>query len=258
MLVAVAGVLSKLSESIPVVLVVDDLQWMDRPSWDVVLFALRRMRPMARPVALVSTWRSDIGDDNVIEDLFAIAGTVDLMVERLSDQHTGELIIHVAPSLSDADLTRLVGLAAGVALFAVELARHGVGPGGDLPASIDGSFGRRLRGLSPALRTAIGLCVFTSERTVAVLTSCIGDEFVGGALDELAEADLASALGHRVVLRHPFVAASVESRTGPSERRRLHQLLAGAATSATSRAFHLRELHAPPHAATAFAMKGGG
>ena len=164
---AVRSILASLAKDRPTLIVIDDLQWFDSPSWDAVMFAFRRLRQSPLRVSLGATWRVGEGDTERLESFFAEFAGIDLSVGPLSDASISAIVAGHAPSLSTGERALVVDRAGGYPLFAVELTRH---PTADaLPASVDASFGRRLRLLSDDALEAIGLCALSTEPSIEVL-----------------------------------------------------------------------------------------
>lgn len=256
---AVRTVLAGLSKGRALVVAIDDLQWVDNQTLEALLFALPRLRLANRSVGLLATWRLGEGTSATIDAIFAEAGSRELRVEPLTDSSIATIVALTSPGLSEPDVRRRTALAAGIPLFAVELARHHVADGDKnetLPVSIDASFGRRLRKLSTGAHDVIGLCALSVSPSVALLSACLGKSFVEVALDELVHADLATYNSDAVQLRHPLVATAVVGRQSTAEVRRLRELLAHHAPSQTEAAHHLRALHFAPHNDTAVALVG--
>lgn len=116
----------------PVLLAVEDAQWLDRPSWDVLTFVARRLT--SDPVVLVMAMR----DGAECERRLASAGLPELRVEPLAEEPAVALLAYRAPGLSPALRARVLSEAGGNPLGLVELAVVAArfGPDALLPASL--------------------------------------------------------------------------------------------------------------------------
>ncbi len=115
---AFAGVLSLLAEHAaqqPVLVLIDDAQWLDGGTLDAMFFAARRLH--AERVAIVVAQRSDARTP--------FTGFDELRLEPLSEEQALALARrHALPELGDRTLAGLVDTAAGNPLAVVELARR--------------------------------------------------------------------------------------------------------------------------------------
>ena len=151
------GLLGASAESGPLLIVVDDAQWMDAGSLDAIMFAFRRLRDQA--VALVIATRPDVGWPGSFGDL------VEISLDPLDAESARALVIdRGARALDGEAIDQVVALAAGIPLALIELARAG---STRVPRPTDRSdasdrlsdrlmnrlFGRRINGLSSAGET---------------------------------------------------------------------------------------------------------
>src|SRR5579859_410115 len=113
--VAAFQLICEVADSVPVVLIVDDAQWLDRPTLGVIAFIGRRLE--AEHVVLVAARRS--GQPTPLDD--ARLPTVDL--ERLSASAAARLLDRQAPELHPVLRARVLAEASGNPLALVELAR---------------------------------------------------------------------------------------------------------------------------------------
>ena len=97
----------------PLLLVVEDAQWLDRPSGDVLAFVARRLE--SEPIALLAAVRE--GYASVLGE----AGLPELRLEGLEAAAAGALLAAHAPALAPRVRERLLGEAAGNPLALMEL-----------------------------------------------------------------------------------------------------------------------------------------
>ena len=153
---AVHGVLTQLAEEKPLVVAVDDVQWLDTPSAVVLGFAVRRLR--SGPIALLVAWRTDDGAAPAPLELdrSGLADTMErLALPALSFGAVQRLLqrrLDIVPPRPV--LRRLYELSAGNPFFALELGcalRGGtleLEPGERLPVPLEGVVGTRLEPVS--------------------------------------------------------------------------------------------------------------
>src|SRR6202171_537394 len=113
--VAVFQLICEVADSMPLVLVVDDAQWLDRSTLSVIAFIGRRLE--AEHIALVAAIRS--GQSTPLDD--ARLPTLDL--ERLSAPAAARMLDRQAPELHPVLRARVLAESSGNPLALVELAR---------------------------------------------------------------------------------------------------------------------------------------
>jgi DNA-binding CsgD family transcriptional regulator len=223
--VGTLGLLAAAAERSPLLVVVDDLQWVDAPSREAILFAARRLPddPVATLVAVRGAAVSTEGLD-------------ELRLEPLDDGAAREVMAESA--LAPAVATRVLAAAAGNPLALVELPRaltpdqrDGAAPipdpmpGGEAPARL---FGHRLSALDD--RTRLALVVIAASTTEDMRGATRAMDLLGIdaqlALAGLEEAGLVSVSGGRVQFRHPLVRSAAYAGASADERRRCHRALA--------------------------------
>ncbi|EIV93291.1 response regulator containing a CheY-like receiver domain and an HTH DNA-binding domain [Frankia sp. QA3] len=250
-----AGALSLLAaagEDRPLVLLVDDLQWVDPPSRQALLFVARRLA--AERVAMLLAVRSQAAS------VWEGAGLPGVEVTGLSSPDCADLLaargVRAAPHVL-ADLVRRVGGNPSALLEAVASLREaqlgGHEPVGELPLpgrSWERAWSERLDDLPEATRAA--LVVLAAGNTVPVATLGRALTAVSGSLADLdaahdaglvraldiaagdatcrfpqAAADVPSAgAGQGLAFAHPLLRAVVLRRAAPSARLRAYQALA--------------------------------
>jgi DNA-binding CsgD family transcriptional regulator len=239
---AVLSLLSEVADERPLVCVVDDEQWLDRASAQVLGFAARRLG--AESVGLVLAARVPSSD---------IAGLPDLVVERLGEADARALLDAVLTGPLDTRVRdQIVAETQGNPLALLEL------PRGLTPQALAGGFGlpsamRLSGGIEENFRRRAGVLPDQTRRLLLVAAAePIGDPvLVWGAASRLGIGAEASApaiaaglveFGMRVRFRHPLVRSVVYGSALPQERQLVHAALA-AVTDARHdpdrRAWHL-------------------
>ena len=157
---AVTGLIAQSSDDQRLMLVLDDLQWADPASLQLLTFVAGQL--VDRPVLLVCTVRElEVGrNDGVVEALAALsraAGTRRVFLRGLSDTATAELVEVASGHPVDAHVAaEIQERAEGNPFFATELARlvvaerggpsaaGAVSPGGDVPSGVRDVVRRRI------------------------------------------------------------------------------------------------------------------
>ena len=144
--------------SSPVLLIVDDAQWLDQPSCEVLAFVARRLA--AEPALMLIALRD--GPQSPFDD----AGLAELRVEALNEVAAGSLLDSHAPGLEPALRERLLQEAVGNPLALVELpsalqsGHLGKGPLAAVAAAADHAPGTgiRITGVRAARRLPARCC----------------------------------------------------------------------------------------------------
>lgn len=226
---ATLGLLALAAEEGPVLVVVDDAQWLDASSGLAIAFAARRLHDA--PVAIVLATRAD-------EDpRFSLEGIDSIPLAPLPERAATELVSRTAPSLDEATAARVVAAAGGNPLALLELPSLVSGdpaaPALEEPlpsgAAARHLFGRRLDALSPEERLALLIAAAERSRNLSVLARAWGSLGLEEGVVEAAErANLATVADDVLEFRHPLVRSLVYGEADPADRRRAHAALAAA------------------------------
>ncbi len=234
---AIRSLLAALSADRPVLLVVDDLQWLDRASEAVLRFTFRRLsgmrvgvatarRTMAgaeTPAGLVDARTPDVVVTSLKPDPLSRGALYRLVTDRL----------HV--ELSRRDLDRVARLSAGNPFYALELARSLGGPGAAeaprLPDDAAGALQQAL--LALPFRTRDALLLAAAHRAPT------GREV---PLDDLDPAERAGIVTvdqtGRIAFTHPTWALAVYDSASAARRRAAHRTLGDIVEEPEQRARH--------------------
>jgi hypothetical protein len=206
--------------------VVDDAQWLDHASAQVLAFAARRL--LAEPVGLIFAAREP-GEQ--------LRGLAELEVRGLADQDARALLgSAVRFRLDERVRDRILAETAGNPLALLELPRGlspvqlagGLGLPGvrTVPARIERGFRRRLEALPAETRSL--MLVAAAEPVGDPLLVWRAAERLGipASAAEAAQADGLFETGTRVRFRHPLVRSAVYSAASLPERRAAHRALA--------------------------------
>jgi DNA-binding CsgD family transcriptional regulator len=233
------NVLRELAAARPLLVAVDDLQWLDPASADALTFAARRL------------------DDQGVSFLLAKRPGDPSELERVLDRRTPEWL-PVRPLGLDATrrllwarlgltvrrelLRRIVEATRGNPLFALELGRtlveHGLPAVGEempVPGAVEDMLGTRVAGLAPPVRRLLLAVALGGDLRLARLES-LADE---AAVEDALQAGVLVADGDRLRASHPLLASAARARARARERRELHLQLAGMVDDEELRARHV-------------------
>ena len=243
---ATLTLVAEVAEDQPLVCIVEDAQWLDQASAQILGFVARRL--LAERVALVGAARIGSGDD-------VLAGLPELLIGGLGDSDARALLLdNVHGPLDAAVCDQIVSESHGNPLALLELPRTwnaaalagGFGLPGSQPVAgkIEQSYTRRLLRLP-------------SDTRLLVLTAAaepVGDPVLfhrAAATLDLAMAALSPAVdagllqvGGRVEFAHPLVRSAAYRSAAAEDRHRVHRALAEATdpdADPDRRAWHLAQ-----------------
>jgi DNA-binding CsgD family transcriptional regulator/tetratricopeptide (TPR) repeat protein len=228
---AVLNLLSELADKQPLLCIVDDAQWLDEASAQVLAFVARRVGGVR--LALLFSLR-DPSDDG---DLRSFAGLPELRLHGLAESDARALLAAAVPTpLDDGVGDRIIDEARGNPLALLELPRSaptlglasGLGLPEDVsvPRRIEERFRQRSRGLPAETQLLLLLAAAESSGDAATLwraAATLGIE--PGAAASAEEAGLVE-IDTSVRFRHPLVRSAVYQAATESDRRRVHGALA--------------------------------
>jgi DNA-binding CsgD family transcriptional regulator len=254
---ATLTLLTDVAEKQPVLCVVDDVQWLDRVSLEVLTFVARRL--LADRVVMVFGLRA--GEERAE----ALTGFPELHVGPLPPEAGKELLETAAGGqVAESISRRVLAEAAGHPLALVELGSE-LAAGRGVPDTAPGQplrlgerlellYLNRMRELPSGARTLLVLAAteqLGEPETVWRAAQALG---VDPKVAELAEVRRMLALSPRVVFSHPLMRAAAYWGAPPGERRRVHAALAAVINPGTDpdrRAWHLAEAAVGPDEAVA-------
>ncbi|MDX6704107.1 MAG: hypothetical protein QOF26_4333 [Baekduia sp.] len=256
-----AGMLSLLAaaaEERPLLVVADDVHWLDDASRDALIFTGRRLG--AEGVVLLCAARP------VGELLEAFAGVETLPIGGLDDATSAELLKRQARhKVADAVAVDLVATAHGNPLALTEIPRAltpeqlaGREPlAGPIPAGqqIEEAFARQLADVPEATREA--LLIAAAMQTGRHDLFQLALERRGLPADALQPAvrDELVAVDGRIDFFHPLLRSAIYHAADPVTRRGVHATLAGVASSPARRAWHLAAAADAPDEEVAAALE---
>lgn len=245
---ATIRVLTALARTTPVLVAIDDLQWLDRSTARVLAFAARRLGRL--PVGLLACERIGADRKPGLEIELALAED---QVARVVLGPLGTAALHkvvmvrLGRPLTRRTLGRIGQAAAGNPFFAVEIARslpddHDTGQAVlPLPDSLRALIGARVAALPERARHALLPAAALRSPTVELVTAGMDGPREGSrrALQQAAAAGIIEVDERLVRFTHPLFAAVVYSSAEQRERRQAHLRLAAVLDDAEERAWHL-------------------
>ena len=256
------AVVAALAAEQPLLLVLDDLHWLDDASAAVIGYVLRRLT--VERVAVVASRRLPEPARLDLTAVLRAGRSSRLQLTSLSLGAVRTLLAErIATPVTRATLVRIHDAAQGNPLFALEIARTlqqvgtpAIGQPLPVPDDVQGLIRRRVAEL-PAptsdllLRAALSGGVRTGLAPAALGLDGLGD---------LAEAERAGMVrldGGVVRFAHPFHAAAILANASERDRRAMRLRLAAESTSVEERAGHLARAAEEPDTVIADAIQAG-
>jgi DNA-binding CsgD family transcriptional regulator len=247
-----SGALTALARSGPLVVAVDDVQWLDPPSARVLAFALRRLDRV--PVGVLVAHRADADPSDALplglDEALAEARVHRVRLGPLGLGALRELLrARLETRLPRFALGQIAEVSGGNPFLALELARalirHGVDidPGHPLPIPprLAELLEERLGDLPDAVRRVLLLVAASPRPTVDAVAAASGRDDAAALLDAAVAADVVELTGDRIRFANPLLGTGLYSGSAPEERRDAHRRLAAVATDAEERARHLAQ-----------------
>jgi DNA-binding CsgD family transcriptional regulator len=223
----------------PLILAVDDVQWLDRPTARALAFAVRRLDPES--FALLASLR--VGEPWSSPELERVL--VELDVERLAIRQLSLFALDAmlrdqfGLELSRARLRELHRVTAGNPLYAREVARESLRTdSADLavPRRLAELLRQRVRAASPAAKR---LLLLTAELGDPQLTTLAQLDVADDVFGEVAARDLALPESGRLRLTHPLLAPAARDEATEAELRDVHLFLSQRLEDGVEGALHL-------------------
>jgi DNA-binding CsgD family transcriptional regulator len=263
---AFIGVIAALARDRPVLVAVDDVQWLDLASAWALEFALRRLPAQ---VGLLATRRGDgreeaplgldralseDGLDRVVLTPLSLGALHHVISSRLGSSFTRSMLVRIAQASH------------GNPFYALEIARQLVQDFDRRPAdaplpvptSVKKLAARRVNALSPVAKRAVFVAAALARPTLETVTDVLAPDV--DALPAVLEAEdagvLVTEIG-RIRFTHPLLASAVYGSASEARRRQLHRRLAEVVSDPEERARHLAQSVLAPDEVTADEIEDG-
>jgi tetratricopeptide (TPR) repeat protein len=241
--VAVLSVLERLAEDFPVLVAIDDLQWLDLPSAQVVSSVARRLHGS---IGVLATVRTGLDIDEPKASLPKLAEVQRIRVGPLTLGGLRAVISErLGRRLPRAAMVRIHEESGGNPFYALELVRmmddRTMRTAAQLPGSLAELVRARVGGFLPEVWTVLLAASCVSAPTVELIANATGYnvEHVVGLLGEPEENGIVDIDGHRVCFTHPLLARGVYSQASAGQRREMHRKLADVVEEPELQARHL-------------------
>jgi DNA-binding CsgD family transcriptional regulator len=241
----ILDILRALSAGGPLVIAVDDAQWLDRPSIDVLEFCFRRLE--SEPVLILLTLRTDDAVPLGLDRALPSDRLGRLRLGPLSLGAIGEILrSRLGAVLPRYALTRLYDACGGNPFYALECARMLLDRPRlpltnepiPVPASLSDLVRRHIGQLTPEVRQ-VGRLIAASPHPRERLICTAGDDGESwAAIDRAVDAGLIERDGEMLRFTHPLFRSVLYSAMTVNERRVVHQRLGAAAADIEEQAWH--------------------
>ena len=242
---ALVDVLGALSQMGPVLVALDDVQWLDASSVAVLQVAMRRLRE--QPVGVLMTLREEPHSRIPFDLERSFSGQ---RITRLSPSALGPSALkrlfseRLGLEVSGADLALIHVTSGGNPFFALELGRYGArverGSRFRVPDTLSVLLGERLARLPSEIGEVVFIAAVAGRPPVELIVAVLGSaDAVRDALDVAVREGVLVLEGERVRFVHPLLASVCYQQAPAQKRRAAHRLLAGTVVDVEERARHL-------------------
>ena len=251
------GLVGDLSAAGPVAVVIDDLQWADRPSVEALSFMSRRFSVDPVVVVLLIRGHRDqldeparrlflsimdrhqmvitglsLGDVAPLADALGVAPLDAISIDRLH-KHTGGNALYLQTVFSDAEATVRIGLGAAA-----------------VPPSLASAIGDQLTAVPGATRSLLEMmAVVDGPVPLALLGEAAGVMAPSAAVEAGVTAGLVDLwpqdMSNHVAIRHPLQRDAIYASIGPARRRELHARAVALVDGASAWAHRVAALDRP-------------
>ncbi|GIE76883.1 LuxR family transcriptional regulator [Actinoplanes philippinensis] len=228
--VAVLSLLEDLAGDRPLLLVLEDVQWMDEPTLGMIAFVVRRLREI--PILVVASCRDEAP---------APLGTLrlpEMVLPRLPGEAADRLLAETNPGLDPQTRALVLDEAEGNPLALIELARGLAGhdpiqvvaahPRLPLPERLERVFAAQIAGQPAATRDLLLIAAAGTGSRLDELA--LGAQRRGLGLEALAPAEragLVRADAAQLRFRHPLIRSAVYATATGAQRIAAHETIAG-------------------------------
>jgi DNA-binding CsgD family transcriptional regulator len=240
--VATRSALELVAAQQTVLVAIDDVHWLDEPSAQALVFALRRLRG----VSLLLLLARRLGEGSLVAEVEDALGAGRVGRVRVAPLSVGALHrilqTRLGVTIPRPLLVRLHESSGGNPFYALELARALGDTTADpteplpLPESLEGIVRDRFAGISGPTRAALAVVAAGGRASAESLRDAgVADE----ALEPAFAARLVETQRGVVTFTHPLLASALYGDLTPPEREHAHELLASVVPDALAQARHL-------------------
>jgi DNA-binding CsgD family transcriptional regulator len=259
---ATLEVVRSLAAATPLLVAIDDVQWLDPASARTLTFVIRRLD--AAPVGVLVTRRGPGGPLPLELDDALPEGRRERLLLGPLDPDDLELLVEerLGEPLPRSLRRRVAAAAGGNPLYALELvaaqrqAGHSRGDQLALPARLEELLADRLERLPSEATEPLAAVAALAAPTVGLIMAVLGEQ-ARAALDAALDAGVLLVEEGRLRFSHPLLGVAALARLPPSARRRLHARLAAALADPEERARHLVLTADGPDAGVAAGVEQG-
>ena len=261
--VAVLNALRSLAQAGPILVAVDDVQWLDPSSALAIGFAIRRLQDTSIQFLLAQRADAPVGNALGLERVRHEDAYEHITVGSLGLEELGRLLHgRLGSSFPRPTLRRIYATSGGNPMFGLELGRAIVErqgrleAGDDLPIPDDlmTLIGARITSLPPATQAILEVAAILAAPTLAVVAQVI-DQPAESALDPAIDAKVVALEQDRIRFIHPLGATATRRGIAPARRRSIHARLADVVGDPEERARHLALAAEGPEEVVASALE---
>lgn len=238
-------VVESLAARTPVLIAIDDMQWLDTPSATAVRYVARRV---GGPVGILATARTgepgsldaqlrlQMADPDALRRVTMTPLTMGGLHALITKRH-GKV-------LPRPQMRRIHEISGGNPFYALELVRaveDGRGIDGTLPETLAAIVADRLAGIEREAAPLLLAAACATKPTVAMVSQATGvdEERVVELLERGEAAHVVSVVGAAIEFSHPLLSAGVYDAAEPADRRAMHRRLAELVATPEIKARHL-------------------
>jgi len=220
----------------PLLCVIDDTQWLDRESADVLAFVARRL--YADRIAFLFAVREPA------ERRLPLPGLTELHIGGLTNDDARELLASVATGPLDGQVSQRIiaetrGNPLAILELTAELTPRQLSSASPLPdplpigSRLQQRFIRQLKGLPAPTQTLLLLAAAEPSGDAVILWRAAKALGLDRQAVAPAEANRLLVVGPHIAFRHPLIRSAIYYSAPAAERRRMHMVLAAATVAAT-------------------------
>jgi DNA-binding CsgD family transcriptional regulator len=242
---AFLSIVSALAETAPVLVAIDDIQWLDSSSEFALGFAFRRL---SGPVGVLGTVRTEASDRSSVPwiHLPYPDAVQRVTLPPLSVAMIGELLIQrYRRKFSRPAVVRIHAVSRGNPFYALELGRvmndTGSAAVDPLPRTLLELVRRRIATLDHDVLALLLAASCLADPTLDVIAAAaqMTSDHATHLLEDAESQGIIEISGHRIHFTHPLLARGVYDDAAPASRRAMHRRLASLVDQPELRARHL-------------------